>query len=60
VPASPGTAAGERPALGRRDGRLAVVEELEDEDDDEDLLVDGADGDDELRCESQGRRRGSR
>lgn len=47
VPASPGAAARERPALGRRHGRLAAVEELQHQH--QNLVPDGADGDDELR-----------
>ena len=56
VPAAPGAAAGEGPALGRGDGGLAAVEELEHED--EHLVADGADGDDEVRrsCSSAGGR----
>ena len=52
VPAPPGAAAGERPALGRRHRRLAAVEELQHED--EHLVPDRADGDDELRRGARG------
>jgi hypothetical protein len=47
VPASSRTAAWERPALGRRHRSLAAVKELQHQH--QNLVADGADGDDELR-----------